>query len=768
MAECLTAEGAFGNPSSVSHDYGERAAELVESARAQVAACVGAEPAEVVWTSGATEANNLAIFGAAHYYRGAGKHIVTARTRAQVGARSLPRARAARLAGHLSRRPDADGVLDPGANRRGARARDGAGVGHARQQRDRHDPGYRGDRRALRALRTRRGCTSMPRRASAKCDLDFAALGRRPDVAVGAQGLRAQRGGRADRVAAARRVQLTPLLHGGGQERSLRSGTIATHQVVGMGAAFDAGERRGRARSASASAALRERLWRGLSALGGVRRNGEPCALACRTSSMCRSKAWRAKACSPRSRARIAVSTGSACTSAQREPSYVLRALGPRRPSGREQSALQPRAATRAPPTSTRRSTSWRSAVRRLRRISGHVIYSELTRRYFEDAACAGALSGRGLVPRRGRKPRAGHLGAIRRARAARMPAAASGAVRFLAFGCPHVIAVAAMGGGARGRGGAPPCGCRRASRRCARVRGPGREAGPAVDRGGCLGRRRCGVPREQGCRRFCSAMHDDMLKNALRGPVGRDRREVCKIQVRRSAIRGLPDMAISLTESAAERVRSHLAKRGAGVGLRVGIKKTGCSGFAYVVNYADEIHPGDAVFEARGVKSRGRLGEPAADRRHLGRFRQTRPERGVQVPKSESQGRMRLRRELQRLVPDGARAARHWRVFPSNTGTSADRANCLAGPPPVHFAVFVGPLEGHPRNRPEDHHAHRAHSLHRQAGRRRPQSDRRGHEPLREGGLAGGRRAHDAPLASRRPRASTPCIASGRSSRTW
>ncbi len=61
--------------------------------------------------------------------------------------------------------------------------------------------------------------------------------------------------------------------------------------------------------------------------------------------------------------------------------------------------------------------------------------------------------------------------------------------------------------------------------------------------------------------------------------------------------------MAIVLTESAADRVRSHLAKRGAGLGLRLGIKKTGCSGFAYVVNYADEIHPGDQVFEVRGVK---------------------------------------------------------------------------------------------------------------------------------------------------------------------
>jgi iron-sulfur cluster assembly protein len=61
--------------------------------------------------------------------------------------------------------------------------------------------------------------------------------------------------------------------------------------------------------------------------------------------------------------------------------------------------------------------------------------------------------------------------------------------------------------------------------------------------------------------------------------------------------------MAISLTESAADRVRSHLEKRGAGLGLRIGIKKTGCSGFAYVVNYADQIHPSDVVFDVRGVR---------------------------------------------------------------------------------------------------------------------------------------------------------------------
>src|SRR5882672_525469 len=80
MASCLGLEGEFGNPGSASHSFGDAAAALVEAARAQVALSVGAAPAEVVWTSGATEANNLAIFGVAEYYGEQGRHIVTART----------------------------------------------------------------------------------------------------------------------------------------------------------------------------------------------------------------------------------------------------------------------------------------------------------------------------------------------------------------------------------------------------------------------------------------------------------------------------------------------------------------------------------------------------------------------------------------------------------------------------------------------------------------------------------------------------------------
>ena len=113
MAQCLTVEGEFGNPASASHAYGDAAGALVEAARAQVAACVGAAPAEVVWTSGATEANNLAIFGVARYYRAHGRHIVTARTEHKAvldPCRELERRgwRVTRLA------PDSAGVIDPG------------------------------------------------------------------------------------------------------------------------------------------------------------------------------------------------------------------------------------------------------------------------------------------------------------------------------------------------------------------------------------------------------------------------------------------------------------------------------------------------------------------------------------------------------------------------------------------------------------------------------------------------------------------------------
>jgi cysteine desulfurase len=323
MGECLTAEGVFGNPSSVVHDYGARAAALVEAARAQVAACVGARPEEVVWTSGATEANNLAIFGIAQYYRTAGKHIVTARTEHKSvldSCRELER-RGWRVT-YLS--PGSDGVVEPGQIEEALEPETVlVSIMHVN-----NEIGTIQDIAAIAAL-----CARFPQarlhvdaaQSVGKARLDFTALG--VDLlSLSAHKAYGPKGAGALIVSRRRPVHIVPLLHGGGQERSLRPGTLATHQVVGMGAAF-----------AIASAetpleiqridALRERLWQGLRALGGVRRNGEPSRSVPHILNVS-FEGVEGESLIAAIGSRIAVSTGSACTSAQREPSYVLKALG--------------------------------------------------------------------------------------------------------------------------------------------------------------------------------------------------------------------------------------------------------------------------------------------------------------------------------------------------------------------------------------------------------------------------------------------------------
>jgi cysteine desulfurase len=323
MGECLTAEGAFGNPSSDSHEYGAHAAALVEAARAQVAACVGAEPAEVVWTSGATEANNLAIFGVAHYYRGSGNHIVTARTEHKSvldPCRELER-RGWRVT-YLS--PGSDGVLEPGQIAAALEPETVlVSIMHVN-----NEIGTVQDIAAIAQACARSGQVRLHVDAAqsvGKAALNFAALG--VDLlSLSAHKVYGPKGAGALLVSRRRTVQLTPLLYGGGQERSLRSGTLATHQAVGMGAAFALASV-DTTRQIERIGGLREVLWRGISRLGGVRRNGEPS----RSVPHILNVSFEGvegeslvAAVSPR----IAVSTGSACTSAQREPSYVLRALG--------------------------------------------------------------------------------------------------------------------------------------------------------------------------------------------------------------------------------------------------------------------------------------------------------------------------------------------------------------------------------------------------------------------------------------------------------
>jgi len=329
MVQCLTAEGEFGNPASASHSYGDAAGALVETARAQVAAAVGAAPSEVFWTSGATEANNLAIFGVAQYYREYGRHLVTARTEHKAvldPCRELER-RGWRVT-YLA--PDGGGVIHPDQVAAALQA-DTVLVSIAQVN---NEIGVIQDISAIGAVCAKHGGARLHVDAAqsvGKIAVDFAALGAdlmslSAHKVYGPKGVGAllvsRRGSPQDRE----RVQLTPLQFGGGQERGLRAGTVATHQVVGMGLAFEL------ARTAPPSeveriAVLLERLWQGLAPLGGILRNGDakhsvPHLLNVSFEGV------EGESLLAAVRGRVAISTGSACTSALQQPSYVLRALG--------------------------------------------------------------------------------------------------------------------------------------------------------------------------------------------------------------------------------------------------------------------------------------------------------------------------------------------------------------------------------------------------------------------------------------------------------
>ena len=238
MAECLTIDGDFGNAASASHDYGESASRRIEEARAQVASSVGAAVEEVVWTSGATEANNLAIFGVAQYYRDQGRHIITARTEHKAvldPCRELEK-RGWRVT-YLA--PDRQGIVHP-AQVAAVLQPDTVLVSLMHVN---NEIGIIQDVAAVGELCRSHGGAKLHVDAAqsvGKCAVDFTAMGidlmsLSAHKAYGPKGVGALLVAKRGRAA---RVQLAPLMLGGGQERGLRAGTLATHQVVGMGLAF--------------------------------------------------------------------------------------------------------------------------------------------------------------------------------------------------------------------------------------------------------------------------------------------------------------------------------------------------------------------------------------------------------------------------------------------------------------------------------------------------------------------------------------------------
>jgi cysteine desulfurase len=321
MAECLALDGAFGNPSSTGHSFGVEARQRVEHAREQVAELINAEPAEIVWTSGATESNNLALLGAARFRRDRGLHIVTAKTEHKA---VLDPCRQLEKEGFRVTylRPDSLGIVAP-EQVAAALSADTVLVSIMHVN---NEIGVVQDIAALgRLCREREVLLHVDAAQSVgKIPVDVQTLG--VDLlSLTAHKFYGPKGSGALYVRRRPRIGLAPLLHGGGQEGGMRSGTLATHQVVGLGAAC-AIARAEMASDAERIERLRAKLLAGLEALGGVHLNGHPTRRIAHLLNVSfegiegESLIFALPG--------LAVSTGSACNSATQEPSYVLRALG--------------------------------------------------------------------------------------------------------------------------------------------------------------------------------------------------------------------------------------------------------------------------------------------------------------------------------------------------------------------------------------------------------------------------------------------------------
>ncbi|MFM1891567.1 MAG: cysteine desulfurase [Pseudomonadota bacterium] len=321
MCACLTAEGNFGNPASRSHAFGWRAEEAVENARQEVAALVGADPKEIVWTSGATESDNLAIKGAAHFYQKKGKHIITAKTEHKA---VLDTCRQLEREGFEVTYLDVEdtGLLD--LERFAAAIRDDtilASVMHVN-----NEIGVIQDIAALGEICRERGVLFHVDAAQSpgKVPIDLAAL--KVDLmSFSAHKIYGPKGIGALYVRRKPRVRIEAQMHGGGHERGMRSGTLPTHQIVGMGEAFRLA-REEMAADNERLIGLRNRLWDGLKDMEEVYVNGD---LERRIAGNLNVSFNFVEGESLIMALKdMAVSSGSACTSASLEPSYVLRALG--------------------------------------------------------------------------------------------------------------------------------------------------------------------------------------------------------------------------------------------------------------------------------------------------------------------------------------------------------------------------------------------------------------------------------------------------------
>ena len=321
MMQYMTNDGHFGNPASRSHKFGWQAEEAVDIARNQIAELINADPREIVFTSGATESNNLAIKGAANFYKKKGKHIITCKTEHKA---VLDTCRELERQGfevtYLD--PEANGLID--LNKLNDAMRDDTilvSIMHVN-----NEIGVIQDINEIGEMcRARKIIFHVDAAQSAgKINIDMQAL--KVDLmSISAHKMYGPKGIGALYVSRKPRIRLEAQTHGGGHERGMRSGTLATHQIVGMGEACRLAKDE-MAQDQAHVTAMRDRLWAGLNSMEQVFINGDadkryPGNLNVSFNFVEGESLIMALK-------DLAVSSGSACTSASLEPSYVLRALG--------------------------------------------------------------------------------------------------------------------------------------------------------------------------------------------------------------------------------------------------------------------------------------------------------------------------------------------------------------------------------------------------------------------------------------------------------
>ncbi len=321
MMHYLTLDGIFGNPASRSHRFGWQAEEAVDMARDDIAKLIGADPREIVFTSGATESNNLALKGAAAFYHKKGRHIVTCKTEHKS---VLDTCRQLEREGfevtYLA--PASNGIIDPGQLAAALRADTILlSVMHVN-----NEIGVVQDIRAIGQICRSHGVVFHvdATQSIGKLPVDLSQLN--VDLmSFSAHKIYGPMGIGGLFVRRKPRIRIEAQLHGGGHERGMRSGTLPVHQIAGMGEAYRiAGEEM--EEESRRLRALRRRLWNGIKSIEEVYLNGDlehgaPHILNVSFNYVEGESLIMALK-------DLAVSSGSACTSASLEPSYVLRALG--------------------------------------------------------------------------------------------------------------------------------------------------------------------------------------------------------------------------------------------------------------------------------------------------------------------------------------------------------------------------------------------------------------------------------------------------------